>query len=57
MFSLSGGLAAFAGGLLAPVINASPDVESFRPEPMSVPVLAGMGVNLAALTASLLRVV
>ena len=55
VFSLSGGLAAFAGGLLAPVINASPDVGIFPAiKSYVVVVLGGMGSILGALLASLL---
>ena len=44
VFSLSGGLAAFAGALLAPVINASPDVGIFPAiKSYVVVVLGGMG--------------
>ncbi|MGD1972763.1 MAG: branched-chain amino acid ABC transporter permease [Desulfobacterales bacterium] len=55
VFSLSGGLAAFAGGLLAPMINASPDVGIFPAiKSYVVVVLGGMGSILGALLASLL---
>jgi len=55
VFSLSGGLAAFAGALLAPVINASPDVGIFPAiKSYVVVVLGGMGSIMGALLASLL---
>jgi branched-chain amino acid transport system permease protein len=53
--ALSGGLAAFAGALLAPVINASPDVGIFPAiKSYVVVVLGGMGSIMGALLASLL---
>ena len=55
VFAGSGGLAAFAGGLLAPIINASPDVGVFTAvKSYVVVVLGGMGSIAGAVIASLL---
>ncbi len=55
VFAASGGLAAFAGGLLAPLINASPDVGVFTAiKSYVVVVLGGMGSVGGAVVAGLL---
>jgi branched-chain amino acid transport system permease protein len=55
VFMLSGGLAAFAGALLSPVINASPDVGIFPAvKSYIIVVLGGMGSVPGAIIASLL---
>ena len=55
VFMLSGGLAAFAGALLSPVINASPDVGVFPAiKSYIIVVLGGMGSVPGAIVASLL---
>lgn len=55
VFMLSGGLAAFAGALLSPVINASPDVGAFPAiKSYIIVVLGGMGSVPGAIIASLL---
>ncbi|MFB4205372.1 branched-chain amino acid ABC transporter permease [Arhodomonas sp. KWT2] len=54
VFAASGGLAAFAGGLLAPIINASPDVGVFTAvKSYVVVVLGGMGSVAGAVVAGL----
>jgi len=54
VFAASGGLAAFAGGLLAPIINASPDVGIFPAiKSYVIVVLGGMGSVFGAVIASL----
>jgi len=55
VFTLSGGLAALSGALLAPLINASPDVGSFPAiKSYVIVVLGGMGSILGSIVASLL---
>jgi branched-chain amino acid transport system permease protein len=55
VFMLSGGLAAFAGALLSPVINASPDVGAFPAiKSYIIVVLGGMGSVPGSIIASLL---
>lgn len=55
VFVLSGGLAALAGGLLSPVINASPDVGAFPAiKSFVIVVLGGMGSVPGAILASLM---
>lgn len=54
VFMLSGGLAALAGALLSPVINASPDVGAFPAiKSYVIVVLGGMGSIPGAIVASL----
>lgn len=54
VFMLSGGLAAFAGALLSPVINASPDVGAFPAiKSYIIVVLGGMGSVPGSIIASL----
>jgi branched-chain amino acid transport system permease protein len=54
VFSLSGGLAAIAGALLSPLINASPDVGVFPAiKSYVIVVLGGMGSIPGAIVASL----
>ncbi len=54
VFTLSGALAAVAGALLAPVINASPDVGSFPAvKSYVIVVLGGMGSMPGSIVASL----
>lgn len=54
VFAASGGLAAFAGGLLAPLINASPDVGLFIAfKSYVIVVIGGMGSVPGAIVASL----
>jgi branched-chain amino acid transport system permease protein len=51
---LSGGLAAFSGALLSPVINASPDVGAFPAiKSYIIVVLGGMGSVPGSIVASL----
>jgi branched-chain amino acid transport system permease protein len=55
IFTLSGGLAALAGALLAPVINATPDVGSFPAiKAYVIVVLGGMGSMPGSVVASLI---
>jgi branched-chain amino acid transport system permease protein len=55
IFTLSGGLAALSGALLAPLINASPDVGSFPAiKSYVIVVLGGMGSMPGSIVASLL---
>jgi branched-chain amino acid transport system permease protein len=55
VFALAGGLAALAGALLSPIINASPDVGAFPAiKSYVIVVLGGMGSILGAFIASLL---
>lgn len=55
IFTLSGGLAALSGALLAPLINASPDVGSFPAiKSYVIVVLGGMGSMPGGIVASLL---
>jgi branched-chain amino acid transport system permease protein len=55
IFTLSGGLAALSGALLAPLINASPDVGSFPAiKSYVIVVLGGMGSMAGSIVASLL---
>lgn len=55
VFAISGGLAALAGGLLAPLINASPDVGIFAAlKSYVIVVIGGMGSVSGAVIASLL---
>jgi branched-chain amino acid transport system permease protein len=55
IFTLSGGIAALSGALLAPVINASPDVGSFPAiKSYVIVVLGGMGSMPGSIVASLL---
>jgi branched-chain amino acid transport system permease protein len=55
VFSLAGGLAALAGALLSPIINASPDVGAFPAiKSYVIVVLGGMGSIPGAFIASLL---
>lgn len=55
IFTLSGGLAALAGALLAPVINATPDVGSFPAiKSYVIVVLGGMGSMPGSIVASLM---
>lgn len=55
IFTLSGGLAALSGALLAPLINASPDVGSFPAiKSYVIVVLGGMGSMAGSILASLL---
>jgi branched-chain amino acid transport system permease protein len=54
VFMLSGGLAAFSGALLSPVINASPDVGAFPAiKSYIIVVLGGMGSVPGSIVASL----
>jgi branched-chain amino acid transport system permease protein len=54
VFALSGGLAAIAGALLSPVINASPDVGAFPAiKSYVIVVLGGMGSVPGSIVASL----
>lgn len=54
VFGFSGGLAAFVGGLLAPIINASPDVGLFIAlKSYVIVVIGGMGSIPGAIVASL----
>lgn len=54
VFALAGGLAALAGGLLSPIINATPDVGVFPAvKSYVVVVLGGMGSIPGAIVASL----
>ena len=54
VFALSGGLAALAGALLSPVINASPDVGAFPAiKSYVIVVLGGMGSVAGGLVAAL----
>ena len=58
VFMLSGGLAAFAGALLSPVINASPDVGAFPAiKSYIIVVLGGMGSQLGVILAAILLTV
>jgi branched-chain amino acid transport system permease protein len=55
VFTLSGALAGLSGGLLAPIINASPDVGSFPAiKSYVIVVLGGMGSLPGSIVASLL---
>jgi branched-chain amino acid transport system permease protein len=55
IFTLSGGLAALSGALLAPLINASPDVGSVPAiKSYVIVVLGGMGSMAGSIVASLL---
>jgi branched-chain amino acid transport system permease protein len=55
VFALSGALAALAGALLAPIINASPDVGAFPAiKSYVIVVLGGMGSIAGSIAASLL---
>jgi branched-chain amino acid transport system permease protein len=55
VFALAGGLAALAGALLSPIINASPDVGAFPAiKSYVIVVLGGMGSIPGAFIASLL---
>ncbi|HEX5477089.1 MAG TPA: branched-chain amino acid ABC transporter permease, partial [Burkholderiales bacterium] len=55
VFALSGALAALAGALLAPIINASPDVGAFPAiKSYVIVVLGGMGSIAGSIVASLL---
>ena len=55
VFTLSGALAALSGALLAPIINASPDVGSFPAiKSYVIVVLGGMGSMPGSIVASLL---
>jgi branched-chain amino acid transport system permease protein len=54
VFTLSGALAGLSGALLAPIINASPDVGSFPAiKSYVIVVLGGMGSMLGSIVASL----
>lgn len=54
VFAVSGGLAAFAGALLAPIINASPDVGLFiAAKSYVIVVIGGLGSIPGAIVASL----
>lgn len=54
VFTLSGALAALSGALLAPIINASPDVGAFPAvKSYVIVVLGGMGSMLGSIVASL----
>jgi branched-chain amino acid transport system permease protein len=54
VFAASGGLAALAGGLLAPLINASPDVGLYiAAKSYVIVVIGGMGSIVGAVVASL----
>ena len=55
VFALSGGLAALAGALLSPIINATPDVGAFQAvKSYVIVVLGGMGSIPGAVVASLI---
>jgi branched-chain amino acid transport system permease protein len=55
IFTLSGALAALSGALLAPIINASPDVGAFPAiKSYVIVVLGGMGSMLGSIVASLM---
>jgi branched-chain amino acid transport system permease protein len=55
VFALSGALAALSGALLAPIINASPDVGAFPAiKSYVIVVLGGMGSITGSIAASLL---
>jgi branched-chain amino acid transport system permease protein len=55
VFALSGALAALSGALLAPIINASPDVGAFPAiKSYVIVVLGGMGSIVGSIAASLL---
>lgn len=55
VFALAGGLAAFAGGLLAPIISASPDVGLYiAAKSFVIVVIGGLGSITGAIVAALL---